>query len=218
MAPPKRVCAHNRVRNAIVSRILDGSYAPGTRLKEMALAAEFEVSQAPVREALRELETLGLVEAKPYCGCTVRSADAADLREAYEMKMIIEERSANLAVPCQEADLDALDAEVVLLTASAASGDTDTYAAASLAFHRQVVVMSGNRQFLRTWDGLLWPVRTRLATMRARTDMVMLAGEHATIAAALRRGDGETAGKMLRHMILRFIDLHAAPAAAAIDG
>ena len=78
----QRSCRRDRIRDAVISRIMDGTYPPGTRLKEMALATEFGVSQAPVREALRELEVSGLAVSEPYCGTRVLGVDAAELREA----------------------------------------------------------------------------------------------------------------------------------------
>jgi DNA-binding GntR family transcriptional regulator len=57
----KRTCMRDRIRDVLVARILDGTYAAGTQLKELILAREFNVSQAPIREALRELEGAGLV-------------------------------------------------------------------------------------------------------------------------------------------------------------
>ena len=77
-----RACMRHHIRDAIVSRILEGVYSPGTRLKELALAREFNVSQAPVREALRELEALHLVQTEHYRGTRVRSIDLAELAEA----------------------------------------------------------------------------------------------------------------------------------------
>ena len=88
-----RPCRRNKIRNTVVARILDGTYPPGTRLKELALASEFGVSQAPVREALRELEASGLAVSEPFRGTRVLGADAADLGEAYELKAVIEERN-----------------------------------------------------------------------------------------------------------------------------
>jgi len=52
----KRTCMRDRIRDVLVSRILDGTYPAGMQLKELTLAREFNVSQAPIREALRELE------------------------------------------------------------------------------------------------------------------------------------------------------------------
>jgi len=58
-------CMRNKIRDVIVERILDGTYPAGMRLKELVLAAEFDVSQTPLREALRELaDRIGLDEAK----------------------------------------------------------------------------------------------------------------------------------------------------------
>ena len=51
----------DRIRDVLVARILDGTYPAGMQLKELTLAREFNVSQAPIREALRELEGSGLV-------------------------------------------------------------------------------------------------------------------------------------------------------------
>jgi len=96
----QRSCMRDKIRDVIVTRILDGSYAAGERLIELSLAREFNVSQAPVREALRELEALGLVQSERYRGTRVRKADTRELMEAYEMRAVLEERAAQLAVPC----------------------------------------------------------------------------------------------------------------------
>src|SRR5262245_62303599 len=64
----KRTCMRDRIRDVLVARILDGTYAAGTQLKELILAREFNVSQAPIREALRELEGSGLVVSERIAG------------------------------------------------------------------------------------------------------------------------------------------------------
>ena len=56
----------------ILQRIVEGSYEPGSRLVETRIAQELGVSQAPVREALRDLEQLGYVVHEPYRGCSVQ--------------------------------------------------------------------------------------------------------------------------------------------------
>jgi len=89
---PLRVCMRDRIRETLVARILDGTYPTGTQLKELPLAREFNVSQAPIREALRELEGSGLVSCERYRGTRVRGADFAELRESYELRAIMEVR------------------------------------------------------------------------------------------------------------------------------
>ena len=201
-----RTCRRDKVRDAVVARILDGTYPPGTHLKEMALAEEFAISQAPVREALRELEMLGLVECQRYRGTRVLSPQCADLREAYELKAIIECRAAELAAPCRAEDLDSLEDCLRKMRVAADHADFEAYSVAVLAFHRQLVVMSGNRMFLRAWEALHWEVRSRIATQRARCKLPSYVESHLEVLAALRRGDGALAGQLLREMIERFLE------------
>ena len=72
VATEKHKSARDRIRGALLKRISEGVYQPGERLKEMTLAREFNVSQAPVREAFRELETLGVLISEHYRGTRVR--------------------------------------------------------------------------------------------------------------------------------------------------
>src|ERR1700739_4273620 len=95
----KKECMRDRIRDTLVSRILDGSYPAGTQLKELSLAREFDVSQAPIREALRELEGSGLVSSERFRGTRVRGADFAEMRESYELRIMLETRSVVLAAP-----------------------------------------------------------------------------------------------------------------------
>ena len=110
-----RTCMRDPIRDTLASRILDGVYPEGTHLKELALAREFNVSQAPVREALRELETLGLVETERYRGTRVRSVDLEELREAYALRKLLETAAVRATQSFNKDDLDELDQLVNLL-------------------------------------------------------------------------------------------------------
>ena len=77
-----RNCMHDRIRWTILERVMDGVYQPGERLKELTLAREFHVSQAPVREALRKLEAIGVLKSDPYRGTRVRELSTTELRDA----------------------------------------------------------------------------------------------------------------------------------------
>jgi DNA-binding GntR family transcriptional regulator len=192
----QRARRRDLVREAVIGRILDGTYPPGTRLKELALAAEFGVSQAPVREALREIEVSGLAVSEPYCGTRVLSLDAAELREACALKGAIEQRAAELAVPCPEESLDTLQAVLEQLRDAAIKQNIAASSSATLAFHRGIVVLSRSRTFLRAWDGLHWQVRS-LAIRGAQSQPPLVAGSRAEVLAALRAGNGQRAGRLL---------------------
>jgi len=195
-----RSSMRDHIRDAIVARILDGSAPPGTRLKEMALAREFSVSQAPVREALRELEALGLLESERYRGTRVRSIDLDELRDACELRAAIEEASARRAVPCAKADLRCLERYLKLMRQAGRKQDTEAYLDGAAAFHRHVVQMSGSVQFLRAWEQMTWNIHARIALQRGGL-IDRYTENHADVVAALRAGDGDEAGRLLRDMI-----------------
>lgn len=204
----RRACMRDAIRDLIVDRITEGQYPPGTRLKELALAAEFKTSQAPVREALRELEALGLVQSERYRGTRVRAVDADELAEAYELRSLLEERAAQLAIPCNETVLDALTEQVTRMRQAFRQHDFVAHAEAAIAFHRTLVAASGNRVFLAAWNNLHWEVRTRIAVQRVRAagvDLTAYIETHEMILQALKAGDGLRAGGLIRELISRLV-------------
>ena len=86
----------DRIRLALLKRISEGAYLPGERLKELTLAHEFEVSQAPVREAFRELEALGVLVSEHYRGTRVREISGRETKDAYQLRGYLEEIAAQL--------------------------------------------------------------------------------------------------------------------------
>lgn len=195
-----RTCMRDHIRNAIVARILDGSSPPGTRLKEMSLAREFNVSQSPVREALRELEALGLLESERYRGTRVRNINLEELRQAYELRAAIEEAAARLAVPCSRKDLERLEGDLKLMQRASREQDHDAYMDSAVNFHRHIVQMSGNELFLRAWEHMAWDIRARIVVQRIGL-IGVFAKERKAVIAALRAGDGDKAGRGLRQII-----------------
>ncbi|MFE7994948.1 GntR family transcriptional regulator, partial [Streptomyces shenzhenensis] len=85
---------HRPLRDEVVDElrkaILDGTYAAGARLTELAVAEELGVSRLPVREAFRKLEAEGLLEAVPRRGVRVTSATAEELEAVHEIRMAME--------------------------------------------------------------------------------------------------------------------------------
>ena len=156
----------DRIRDILVTRILDGTYPAGMQLKELSLAREFSVSQAPVREALRELEASSLVTCERFRGTRVRGADYQEMRESYELRGTLESRALELAMPCPPQVLDELSAAFEQMKRGVAEGDHDHYIDEALAFHRILVAASGNRMFLRTWESFHWDVRARIMLRR----------------------------------------------------
>ena len=163
MMPLKRTCMRDHIRDVLVERILDGTYPAGTQLKELTLAREFSVSQAPIREALRELEGSGLVVSERYRGTRVRGADYKEMRESYELRSMMEERAVQLAAPYPVSLLDELEQHSQGMARAVRHADAERYIDEALSFHRRLIEASGNRTFLSVWDSLHWNVRGRIA-------------------------------------------------------
>ncbi len=159
----KRTCMRDRIRDVLVERILDGTYPAGTQLKELALAREFSVSQAPIREALRELEGSGLVTSERYRGTRVRGADYKEMRESYELRSMMEERAVQLAAPFAATLLDELEQHAQGMARAVRHADAERYIDEALSLHRRLIEASGNRTFLAVWDSLHWNIRGRIA-------------------------------------------------------
>lgn len=88
--PSSTPVASERVAEAIAARILSGALAPGTRIKQEELAAELGASRVPVREALRILESRGLVVLRANSGAWVAQMSVADLQLSYQIRERVE--------------------------------------------------------------------------------------------------------------------------------
>src|SRR5512146_1459361 len=89
----------DQVKDHLLQSILSGRYPPHSRIVETRIARELGTSQAPVREALRGLEALGVVEILPFRGARVRRPSAEELLEAYAVRFSLEALAARLAIP-----------------------------------------------------------------------------------------------------------------------
>ncbi|WP_422928797.1 GntR family transcriptional regulator [Singulisphaera sp. PoT] len=187
-----------KIRRALVQRILDGTYQPGDRLVELQIAGEFRSSQGPVREALRELEALRLVESVTYRGTRVRGISEPEMCESTHVRGVLEEEAAKLGAEALAKDIGPLREQLEGIRKAARKHDLDAYAEQNMEFHRTVVKASGNSVLLRLWDSLMLEVRVRVGLNQRSFNLEAVAESHAPIVEALARGDGVEAGRLLR--------------------
>jgi DNA-binding GntR family transcriptional regulator len=188
----KRVCMRDRIRDVLVARILDGTYPAGLQLKELSLAKEFNVSQAPIREALRELEGTGLVTSERYRGTRVRGADSIEMRESYELRLMMEVRSIERSLPLSAKMSEQLQLCISKMSDAVTRGDSEQYIDWALNFHRSLVEMGGNGTFLKLWDSLHWDVRGRIALRRLAAlgaGLAPMVAMHVRLLQSLRDGE-----------------------------
>jgi len=188
-----------RIARILADRIITGEIAPGARLRQDHIAAEFGASHVPVREAFRELQAQGLAESLPRRGFRVTEFDVAELREVAEMRASLETLALRHAAPNMTR---AILAEAEEVTRRGDSADTvRDWEAANRHFHRLILTPCQMPRLLRTIDDLqAASARFLFAAWRrdweARTDH-----DHRAILEALRKGQTDIAcATLARHV------------------
>ena len=199
-----RTMLRDQIKDVIVERIIDGVYGPGERIIETRVAQEFGVSQAPVREALREIELLRLVVSEPFRGARVREVHADELAEIYPVRAALEEVAAREAATNLAGEVGELEVELAAMRAAAEAGDVREFIAHDVAFHRLIVEASRNRTLEELWRSLHVDLRTTITLIKHVEDLSEVAETHAPVLEALREGDPDLSARVLREHIESF--------------
>ncbi len=179
-----------QVKDHLLQAILSGQYPPDSRIVETRVARDLGTSQAPVREALRGLEALGVVEILPFRGARVRRPTVAELLEAYAVRAELECLAARLGVPrMTDADLTEIEALHASMQHAATADDRHEVAKRDAAFHTRVLQLSGNATLERVWRSLEPFSRTYITLVAPGADARWTAGLHPPILRALQARD-----------------------------
>jgi DNA-binding GntR family transcriptional regulator len=202
-----RTVLREQIKDLLLQRILEGTYAPGDRLVETRIAQELGTSQAPVREALRDLELLRFVESTPFRGARVREVSDEELAEIYPVRAALEEVAARGAAVSLDGRIDELAAELDAMRRAAAEGDLHQQVEHDVRFHRLIVEASGNATLLEVWSSLRVEARTLITLLATGIDRSELAEMHGPILEALERCDPDAAGRAARRHVEYFGEL-----------
>lgn len=202
-----RLTLGRQIRDALVRRIVTGELQPGERLVETRIAEEYGTSQAPVREALRELEAIGMVETRPRRGTFVRHFIQQTLRESYVVRAALEEAATRLAMPAGSLPFAALEADVEAMRAAATANDVQAIGAASVSFHRHVIDAAANELLKHAWESLQIEARTAVTLLAVEPDLNEVADEHDELLTVLRSGDLAAACQLTRDHQWHYADL-----------
>lgn len=187
-----------RIRNALIERIVSGHYGPGDRLVELHLAREFGSSQAPVREALRDLDQAGLVTIRPRRGSFVNDYHARAQHEIYAVRGALEEAAMRLAFDRLRARPGLVAEHLEGMREAARNGDLEAMVHHSVWFHRVIMRAADNELLLRMWESLHVELHSRKTIVQPNLDMRAVAESHAPILAAIAAGDVERACRLSR--------------------
>lgn len=184
------------VRDEMLALILRGQIAPGERINEPDVAARLGVSRVPVREALRELESSGLVEARKHFGVYVRVLDDKAIADLYDMRGVLDGhagwRAAQLPAAKRKALGKTLASRIAEMKAQARKHDIQGYYASNLAFHWAVVEAADNDQLTATYRGVVQQLHlARLKNLSRDVGMQASMTEHQQIADAVAEGNAE---------------------------
>jgi GntR family transcriptional regulator, gluconate operon transcriptional repressor len=174
--------------------ILSGELEPGTHLVESMFSQRFQVSRAPIREALRELESEGLVESRRR-GVYVKALTPEDVWELYDLRLLLERAAVELAVQrFGEEDIAALRSHLEAMASAASAGKTSEFAEADMRFHAEFFERAGHRRLLRVWQSFSQTFRVILEITDARNpDLESVVNDHREILAAIERRDVDEA-------------------------
>jgi DNA-binding GntR family transcriptional regulator len=178
-------------------RILAGSYKPDDRLRLTELAREFEMSEMPVREALRMLQRDGLIEMHSHRGASVANLSWARAAEIVSVRMHLEVLAMREAAPGHDkASLAELGKILDRMDRDLAAGSAARFSTGNREFHRRLYEPGTNavlkEEIADLWDRV-WRARAQSIFEVDRARMAAAQLEHRAILAAIAKNDPEAA-------------------------
>jgi DNA-binding GntR family transcriptional regulator len=202
--PLRRQTLAGMTLDSIRDRILRGRFPEGEPLRQDAIAEELGVSRIPVREALRQLESEGLVTFNPHKGAVVSTLSLQEISELFELRAEIESDLLRRAVPLMTPKDDALARDILdSYEESLQSGEISLWGKFNWQFHSALYAPC-NRQFTLGMVSKLHQhsdryLRMQLALTHGESRAKQ---EHRAIATAARKRDVRKAGQLMREHIL----------------
>jgi DNA-binding GntR family transcriptional regulator len=189
------------VKDQLVNHLRDdivrGSFEPGEHLRLEDIAVRFDISTMPVREALRDLESEGLVTIYPHRGAVVTELTAEDLEDIYDIRATLEAMATRLAVPrMTEAIFE--DLALIIERMDEQLGHVASLVKLNHQFHSTLYCASGRRHLCDLNHTLRYRTQHYLhAYMDDLGSMALAQGEHRAILKACQRGHVEEAAELV---------------------
>jgi DNA-binding GntR family transcriptional regulator len=188
----------DQVKSILIDRMIDGDLAPGDRIKELQVAKELGTSQAPVREAIRCLETLGYVEHIPHVGAMVKTFNQSEIEEAYQVREALEVHSMALIGDSLNELVKELEAQLMVMQSAIRENNIRTFTQADNQFHRAIVSYCDNETMLSMWESLKMQVQVIATLLKASMPLEKIYLLHPPIVDAFRSKSRERASLLLK--------------------
>jgi len=197
----ERTSLKEQIADLLRERIVSGHFAPGAALVERELAEQLRVSRIPVRDALMQLETEGLVVSTTNTRCVIALTER-DIQELYQVRLVLEKLAVRLAAEnASEADRNALVAQAREMKEAVDSRNRAAYRRSDVATHRLIWQMSGNAQLVRTLQSMVGPIFMLVARHAEHFDWSETRALHDDLVDCIVRGDAAGAEASIeRHL------------------
>ncbi|MGV3651852.1 MAG: GntR family transcriptional regulator [Devosia sp.] len=207
LAPLSAKSLVDQVVDAIVEATAKGIFLPGDRIVEAEVARSLNVSRIPVREALRLLESQGVVVSERYRGMSLMSVDIDRLEKILKVRLALEKLAGAEVMEKLKSDPGVLaPLEKVLADMHAAGEADDGFRVASLdtEFHLCLCTLSGNEVLVRTLEPLSRQLTIIFGLSTMKKGVMSIVEEHDEVVAALKSGDREAFDRLMEIHILEY--------------
>ncbi len=207
LAALRQVPLARLVHKEILSGILGGDLQPGEKISDSALAEKLGVSRMPVREALRDLESSGLVETRKHTGVFVRMPSTREISELYELRAGLDAMAGRKVAASPPPDLlDKLTGCNEAMAAAVENKDVLSYYRANLEFHWSIVSAAGNRELMSVYRSVVQRVHTaRIKSLSSDVAMMASFQDHRDIVEAIRAKEPDRCAALMSAHVGRAI-------------
>lgn len=197
----------DQVVDAIVEATATGVFLPGDRIVEAEVARALNVSRVPVREALRMLESQGIVVNTRYRGMRLMDVSVDRLEKILKVRLALENLAAAEVMRLSTDDpgvLAPLEDIVDQLHRAGARGDSFGVARLDTEFHRCLCRLSGNDVLLRMWEPLSRQLTIIFGLSTLQKELEMIVQEHDELLVKLKAGDAAALERLMEVHILEY--------------
>lgn len=187
------------VAERIRKLIFDNQIKPGERIIETKLAREFGVSQSPIREAIRELEMMGLLENIPFRGCVVKELLPKDIINRYKIRYSLEMlaiRDATMNMTAE--DMKQLQSLLGQMKIAAKRAQKFDFIDLDITFHKKIIQMADNELLDKMWEMVSLGQWTNVTVNISEKGLEELAQRHEQLLGYMQGNDPEGAANAMK--------------------
>lgn len=199
------------VRDHLLGQILSGQLSPGQALREPDLVEQMKVSRVPVREALRELESMGLVVSRKHSGVYIRELSETEVHDLYQFRALMDNHAGQQVALLPQARrmalVEKLEVCVAAMDGAIEDGNVQAYYNANLNFHWLFIEFAGNQEIAKSYREVIQKLHlARVKNLSSEAHRRKSNAEHKEIVRALRDanaiGGASHCAQLLSHHVI----------------